>query len=102
MDSRKIKIARIIGVGFLVLGIGYWVASFFLPNTYTNERPSEDAVFSTKVVSREDAESETRATSAVPRQELPDDKPLGGGVKDPVGPHTSGKVEIPPALQPPA
>ena len=51
MDSRKIKIARIIGVGFLVLGIGYWVASFFLPNTYTNERPSEDAVFSTKVVS---------------------------------------------------
>ena len=102
MDSRKIKIARVIGVGFLVLGIGYWVASFFLPNTYTNERPSEDAVFSTKVVSREDAESKTRSTSTVPRQDFPDNKPLGGEVKNPADPHASGKVEIPPALQPPA
>lgn len=100
MDSRKIKIARIIGVGFLVLGIGYWIASFFLPNTYTNERPSEDAVFSTKVVSREDAESETRVTSTVPRQELPDNRPVGDEIKDPAVPHASGKVEIPPALQP--
>lgn len=100
MDSRKIKIARVIGVGFLVLGIGYWVASFFLPNTYTNERPSEDAVFSTKVVSREDAEIGTQTTSAVPQHKLPENRPAGDKIKDPANPHTSGKVEIPPALQP--
>lgn len=100
MDNKKVKLARIIGVGFLVLGIGYWVASFFLPKTYTNERPDEDVVFSTKVVSREDAENGTQITSAVPRQELPDNRPAGNEVKDPAVPHASGKVEIPPALQP--
>ena len=100
MDNKKIKLARIIGAGFLVLGIGYWVASFFLPDTYTNERPGEDVVFSTKVVSREDAENGTQTTSDIPQQELPDNRPTGNEVKDPANPHASGKVEIPPALQP--
>lgn len=74
MDSKKLKLARAIGVICVIVGVVYWVASFFLPSTYGNDRPRSDAVFSTEVVSREDAErgSIKRSESeARPSEDMP-------------------------------
>lgn len=99
MDSKKLKLARAIGVICVIVGVAYWVASFFLPSTYGNDRPRSDAVFSTEVVSREDAERESIERSeseAHPSKDTPIAPP--GSVEG----STPNKipVEIPPALRP--
>lgn len=82
----------------MIVGVVYWVTSFFLPSTYGNDRPRSDAVFSTEVVSREDAERESIERSeseARPSEDTPIASPERGGGS------TLNKVpvEIPSALR---
>ena len=103
------KIARIIGVVFVVLGLTYWIVSFFLPNTYSNEKPDSGAVYSTNVISKEDAENvnpstsklSTSTPSSAPRPDGPEQVPNDvRKVPDPLAPQNE-QVHVPEGLQSP-
>lgn len=110
MDSRKLKIARFIGILFIILGITYWIVSFFVPNTYSNERPDSGKVFSTNVVSREEVENSNGESlpNSSPSQS-PREKPVAtptppqgepSSVLDPLNRDGNSQVPVPEGLEP--
>ena len=109
MNESKMKLARIVGIVFVVLGLAYWIVSFFLPNTYSNEKPDSDAVYSTRVISKEDAENANPSTSKplastpspAPRPANPEQVPNDvRNVPDPLAPQNE-QVPVPEGLHSP-
>lgn len=113
MNAKKVRIARIVGIACIVIGLVYWVASFFIPGEYERVRPREDRVFSTKVVdpteevstSSVPAPESSPMSSSVPRLEGsptngPAPRPEGGSqARDPLSGGDGVGVEVPPGLR---
>jgi len=103
------KIARIVGIVSVVLGLAYWVASFFFPSSYSNEKPDSDIVYSTKVVSRDEVEKSTpppSETFASPSSFAPKvdnaDQTVDGkrSISDPMSDRDARQAPIPEGIQP--
>lgn len=112
MTNNKLKIARLIGVAFIVLGIVYWIVSFFMPNTYSNEKPDSNSVYSTNVTSNDNPEStssnaatvQKSAESPIVNQEKNNSTnniQKEAPVLDPLAPKGAENVKVPEGLQNP-
>lgn len=112
MSSNKLKIARLIGVAFIVLGIIYWIVSFFMPNTYSNEKPNSNSVYSTNVTLENDFESSDSNSTEVQspiepttvnqeKSNLPNNEQKDAPVLDPLAPKGTENVRVPEGLQKP-
>lgn len=112
MTRNKLKIARLIGIAFIVLGIVYWIVSFFMPNTYSNEKPNSNSVYSTNITSKDIPESTSSSAATVQKSAEPptvnqeknnsaNNVPNEAPVLDPLAPKNVENVKVPEGLQKP-
>lgn len=112
MTNNKLKIARLVGIAFIVLGIVYWIVSFFMPNTYSNEKPNSNSVYSTNVTSKDIPESTSGSVTTVqkPVESVTVNQEKNSSINnsqndvpvlDPLAPKDAENVKVPEGLQKP-